>query len=480
MAENTTKSKSSPTKKKPVKKPISDAKRQANRENARKSTGPKTSEGKSTAKRNSLKHGMRAVGLVLIPGDDEDAYHHRRTRWIEEQKPTSDVELYLLEDLVDASWLLDRCKTYNAARVAPRVRSAIDRFDINAAKRVRKLIDRLSNDAHPDIASRLLRTSVEGCEYLLGRFNWLLGSMAHRGIWYPSEKDEVFRLFGHRPDEIFSDGFGVDLFDAFATASWINNRDIRHNWMELGLTKPEYMTEIEYKDWLNDKVPTCLQSLVPDLDGKAGTMTPEIEDELAGEKYFARVELEALLRAEIERVTARRDEVLERHLRNRAESPKRASCDVSPRGQTIHRYEQMYRRAIFTILAKRALARVEPEGEPLSASPPAPTPPSPTTDMDLTNAKLQPTPSVSEAPVVPVQFAPNEATAKVYAGPNALPRKRFRRQSFHPRMLTGRPALVAFGQAWEVEGLSDPSEWSGQLSKLPCLVSETPLWSPFD
>ena len=128
MAENTSKAKSTPTKKKPVKKPISDAKRQANRENARKSTGPKTSEGKSTAKRNSLKHGMRAVGLVLIPGDDEDAYHNRRKRWIEEQKPTSDVELYLLEDLVDASWLLDRCKTFNAARIARRPGAAIDRF----------------------------------------------------------------------------------------------------------------------------------------------------------------------------------------------------------------------------------------------------------------------------------------------------------------------------------------------------------------
>ena len=482
MAENDKKSKA-PARKKLVKKPISEARLRANRENARKSTGPKTQEGKSIAKWNSLRHGMRAVGHVLIPGDDEEAYYDRRKCWIEEQKPTTDVELYLLEDLVDASWMLDRCKSFNAATVSKKVRGAVDRFDIQAAKRVRKLIDRLSKDAHPDIASRLLRTSVEGCDHLLRRLNWLLGAISKRAYWYISERDEVFRLFGRRPDEIFHDGFSVDLFDAYITGCWMHHRNVEQNWVGLGVTRPDYMNEREFRDWMKDKLPTALRSLVPKDDGPFatyGTMTKEMAKELEIDGFYARVELEALLQREIERVESRRQEVLDRHQSNRAESPRRASCDVSPAGQTIHRYEGMYRRAMFTILSKHALAKANPEGKPLSAAePPAPAETS-HTDMDVTNTKLEPTPPVGEAPVAPMEFAPNEATTRVFAGPKELPRMRFRRISFHARTVMPRPVECPFPAIWELEGLSSAAEWKGEVSKMPCLVTSRPVWSPFD
>jgi hypothetical protein len=481
MAENDTKSKSRPTtKKKPIKKPISEARVQANRKNSQKSTGPKTPEGKAVAKWNALKHGMRAVGHVLIPGDDEEAYYARRKRWIEEQKPTTDVELYLLEDLVDASWMLDRCKSCNSTRVAKRVRGAIDRFDIQAAKRVRKLIDRLSKDAHPDIASRLLRCSVEGCDHVLGRLNWLLGSMSKRAYWYVSERDEVFRLFGHRPDEIFGDGFGVDLFDAYITGCWMHDHTVEENWAGLGVQRPDYMSEYEFREWMKDKLPTALRALVPKQHGPYGLITEEQSAELGLDGYYARVELEALLLREIERVESRREEVLERHLSNRAESPRRASCDASHAGQTIHRYEAMYRRAMFTILAKHALAKADPEGEPLSAPEPPPPPESPHTDMDVTNAKLEPTPPVGEAPVEALEFAPNEATTKVSAGPKVLPRMRFRRVAFHARTVMKRPVEVRFRELWELQGLSSAAEWKGEVSKMACLVTGKPVWSPYD
>ena len=47
----------------------SEARIQANRQNAAKSTGPKTIEGKEASRRNSLKHGMTGQGIVLLEGD---------------------------------------------------------------------------------------------------------------------------------------------------------------------------------------------------------------------------------------------------------------------------------------------------------------------------------------------------------------------------------------------------------------------------
>ena len=50
----------------------SDKQADANRRNARKSTGPKTPEGKAVARLNAVKHGLLSQE-VLLPGEDESA-----------------------------------------------------------------------------------------------------------------------------------------------------------------------------------------------------------------------------------------------------------------------------------------------------------------------------------------------------------------------------------------------------------------------
>jgi len=49
----------------------SNRKAEANRRNARKSTGPKTPEGKAAVRLNALKHGLLSRE-VLLPGEDEE------------------------------------------------------------------------------------------------------------------------------------------------------------------------------------------------------------------------------------------------------------------------------------------------------------------------------------------------------------------------------------------------------------------------
>ncbi len=49
--------------------PASEAQIRANRENAARSTGPKTDEGKERSRANALKHGLTGGGIVLPEAD---------------------------------------------------------------------------------------------------------------------------------------------------------------------------------------------------------------------------------------------------------------------------------------------------------------------------------------------------------------------------------------------------------------------------
>ncbi len=54
---------------------VSARKVEANRENAQKSTGPKTSEGKNYSRRNALRHGLFAMNLPIAASKVENTQH---------------------------------------------------------------------------------------------------------------------------------------------------------------------------------------------------------------------------------------------------------------------------------------------------------------------------------------------------------------------------------------------------------------------
>jgi hypothetical protein len=64
----------------------SDKQTQANRQNALKSTGPKTLEGKAAVRHNALKHGLLAQD-VLLPNKDEATFEELDERLREELRP---------------------------------------------------------------------------------------------------------------------------------------------------------------------------------------------------------------------------------------------------------------------------------------------------------------------------------------------------------------------------------------------------------
>ena len=85
----------------------SDKKAQANRRNALKSTGPKTSEGKAAVRLNALKHGLLSRE-VLLPGEDEAALTELGVRLRDELQPLGELETLLVDRIITAYWRLRR------------------------------------------------------------------------------------------------------------------------------------------------------------------------------------------------------------------------------------------------------------------------------------------------------------------------------------------------------------------------------------
>lgn len=94
----------------------------ANRENARRSTGPRTRTGKDHARRNGIRHGLTATDLLL---DDENPVEYRALvdATVTDLKPRSERENVLATHVANTLWRRQRLYRAEAAFVNVRTRA---------------------------------------------------------------------------------------------------------------------------------------------------------------------------------------------------------------------------------------------------------------------------------------------------------------------------------------------------------------------
>ncbi|MBL8176493.1 MAG: hypothetical protein JNK48_17590 [Bryobacterales bacterium] len=80
-----------------------------NRINAQNSTGPRTAEGKQRSALNAVKHGYYSNHVVL-PGESTEEFVKLRQSYIDQFRPTGQLETDLIQDLADARWRICRMK----------------------------------------------------------------------------------------------------------------------------------------------------------------------------------------------------------------------------------------------------------------------------------------------------------------------------------------------------------------------------------
>ncbi len=76
---------------------------EANRANAKKSTGPRTPEGKDQSSRNAITHGLTST-RTLIGQEDPIEYHQLRGGLFKDYAPANTQEEVLVDRLASASW----------------------------------------------------------------------------------------------------------------------------------------------------------------------------------------------------------------------------------------------------------------------------------------------------------------------------------------------------------------------------------------
>ena len=123
------------------------AQTRANRNNAKKSTGPRTEEGKARVAKNALKHGLLARDTVL-PGEDPADFDNQLTALEADIQPANSLEFELVRQIADAQWRMRRLTRLETGFLAAAV----------ADKR------RLTEKYHPE----RLRPGYDGETLLLG------------------------------------------------------------------------------------------------------------------------------------------------------------------------------------------------------------------------------------------------------------------------------------------------------------------------
>ena len=114
----------------------------ANRQNAAKSTGPRTPEGKAASSKNRLAHGLCSASLLLSgeSSADFDALHQQLHQTF---APATPEETLLTDQLVEATWRLNR-----AHRVEAR---ALNQIHMITANRIMDF-NRSNNTPAPEIS----------------------------------------------------------------------------------------------------------------------------------------------------------------------------------------------------------------------------------------------------------------------------------------------------------------------------------------
>ncbi len=198
---------------------------EANRRNAKKSTGPTTEEGKSRARFNALDHGCRARILVL-PTESQENYEATARDWKLSLQPRNPLEDFLIEQLGAIAWQTKRVDRAHTARLTSRIYNA-ERDEIaqehehalelgqrlfgnvaEPAAEERTALGISPRDSGADHPSRLivrLEATGAGCEWLLGQWARLHSLLEEGLTWQTADKHKAVRLLGRLPVEAVDD-----------------------------------------------------------------------------------------------------------------------------------------------------------------------------------------------------------------------------------------------------------------------------------
>ena len=109
----------------------------ANRRNAKKSTGPKTKEGKIKSSQNSIKHGLYSKKHVLdspLIKEDQNEYRQLMQSVIDNFNPQTIIESILVQKIANAMWHYQRVVIAETESINKKLDELSTQFEKNSTK----------------------------------------------------------------------------------------------------------------------------------------------------------------------------------------------------------------------------------------------------------------------------------------------------------------------------------------------------------
>ena len=167
----------------------------ANQQNAQRSTGPRTAEGKARSRANAVKHGLAGVGIA-VPTEDASAVEERFLELQVELAPASLEASLLIRQVALNSVRLDRAALHESATISLAVRHAMTDFDLAQAAEVDRLFGTI--EANPAVNRRLLMTTPAGVTRLVDALRSVRVQLASKAFesWKPEHRLKVDAYLG--------------------------------------------------------------------------------------------------------------------------------------------------------------------------------------------------------------------------------------------------------------------------------------------
>jgi hypothetical protein len=316
----------------------SQARIDANRRNAKLSTGARTEEGRRRSSQNAYRHGMRCRAPVAA-NEDPLAYQERMLSVSDTLGPRNAVEALVVRQIVNSSWAQDRISRAQTARLstmieddARREREAvlslgqrlfstkgelpIEMWGLINFYHAGERASRSSNQDDVNNPAKLVRelsSTVAGCDWLLQQFAELRELLEFDNAWEGHHKLKCIRLLGRSPLDCANVREVAEIFVATWSIRSVRSGVYSELRSELGPIEYKRFTKRVRRIWKN-----MMNAL--DLDNSRRILVSIVE------RAMARVRAQSA----VARERAARD------------AQRRADCllfDDSMEGERLRRYE---------------------------------------------------------------------------------------------------------------------------------------------
>jgi hypothetical protein len=157
--------------------------------------GPRTPEACDKCRRNSTRHGLAAESV--FPDEMAEAIATKTAEFAAQFPPGSPYETVLVGEIAKAVVKLNRSRELLVADLRRTIEIAEYGWDSNRKARAAALAGRLPAD--PSRVASALKSTRQGCEWLIEQWERLGDTLASHGAWDEAQRSLAFDLLGVSP-----------------------------------------------------------------------------------------------------------------------------------------------------------------------------------------------------------------------------------------------------------------------------------------